>query len=143
MGFLRYSSVAEKCVRLASNIQFCEPRSQIWRHSIAVIMPDCLSGDRGSIPRGVATAESAAINIDVPVQIRPRYLVYVSPWDIKIAEETTDISRRGCWYPTQPRVLLAEAFYWVKKTVLLSITIWPETSSGGPGRLCTSPSGEQ
>ena len=32
---------------------------------------------------------STAINIDVPVQIRPRYLVYVSPWDIKIAEETT------------------------------------------------------
>ena len=52
-------------------------------------MPDCLSGDRGSIPRGVATADSAAIDIDVPVKIRPRYLVYVSPWDIKIAEETT------------------------------------------------------
>ena len=53
--------------------------------------------DAGSIPAGTATADSAAINIDVPVQIRPRYLVYVSPWDIKIAEETTDISRRDWW----------------------------------------------
>lgn len=26
----------------------------IWCHGIAVIIPDCLSGDRGSIPRGIA-----------------------------------------------------------------------------------------
>ena len=25
-----------------------------WCHRIAVIIPDCLSGDRGSIPRGIA-----------------------------------------------------------------------------------------
>ena len=62
----------------------------LWLHGIAAIMPDCLSGDRVSTTLSVATADSAAINIDVPVQIRPRYLVYVSPWDIKIAEETTD-----------------------------------------------------
>ena len=38
--------------------EFDSPDGRLWRHSIAVIMPDCLSGDRGSIPRGVARLPS-------------------------------------------------------------------------------------
>ena len=33
-----------------------------WCHSIAVIMPDCLSGDRGSIPRGIAIGFKVVVN---------------------------------------------------------------------------------
>jgi hypothetical protein len=36
------------------------PYSPLWHHSIMVIIPDCLSGDRGSIPRDVASPYNSA-----------------------------------------------------------------------------------
>ena len=78
----------------------------------------------GPNPVEAATADSAATNIDVPVKIRPGFL---DVWQPGYQLFKYLISQQGCWYLIQPRVLLAEAFYWVKKIVLHSIIIWPET----------------
>ena len=119
----------------------------IWPRSTIGSAHDCLSWGCGIVPHRGRHRGKRGYNIDVPVEIRPRYLVYVSPWDIKIAEETTDISRQGCWYPTQPRVLLAEAFsglrklfcYWLqygrKREEGKSGWLWPKAESSS-SRSC-------
>ena len=64
---------------------FIQPRGEVE------FSPVCHTGGRGSESRRGCHRGQHGYNIDVPVEIRPRYLVCFSLGKQNIAEETTDI----------------------------------------------------
>ena len=58
--YLLYSLVEQRSARQSVTLEIAGSNpvgTAIWLRDITVIIPDCLSGNRGSIPRVIAKAE--------------------------------------------------------------------------------------